>query len=343
MSESKIKVGIIGAGENTVKRHIPGLRALENVEIIGVCNRSEESSSKVARKFNIPKIYGAWQDVVYDKEVDAVVIGTWPYLHAPATLLALEHDKHVLCEARMAMNAGEAHQMLKASQAKPHLVTQVVPSPYTLSLDNAIKRILAEEHIGRPLAIEVRDGGDFLDANAPLHWREDFDRSGLNIMTLGILYECIMRWLGEATSVVAMGRTFVPMRRDENKLLKAVRVPEHLDVIADMACGAQMHIQISKVTGLAGPTEIFIFGDKGTLRIIYGKIYGAQQGAKGFKEIPVPADLESHWRVEEEFINAIRGKESITLTTFADGVKYMEFTEAVTRSMQSGRKISLPL
>ena len=313
------------------------------MRVLGVCNRSQESTAHVAEKFGISKTYRHWQEVIYDEEIDALVIGTWPYLHAPATLLALKQNKHVLCEARMAMNADEAHRMLRAAQAKPHLATQIVPSPLTLAIDKTIKRILAEDHIGRPLAVEVRDGGLFLDAESPLHWRQDFDKSGYNIMSLGILYECIMRWLGEATSVMAMGKTFVSMRHDENRMLKAVRIPEHIDVIADMACGAQMHIQISQATGLAGPTEIFIFGDKGTLRIANGKIYGAQAGASKFNEIPAPPGFEATWRVEEEFINAVRGEEKVKLTTFADGVKYMEFTEAVTRSMQRGEKIGLPL
>ncbi len=343
MNKRQINIGIIGAGENTKKRHIPGLQGIEGVTILGVCNRSVESSAAVAKQFGISKTYRRWQDVIYDPEIDALVIGTWPCLHAPATLLALEHDKHVLCEARMAMNADEAHRMLAASQAKPHLVTQIVPSPFTLHLDRAIQRILAEDHIGRPLAIEVRDGGTFLDTTAPLHWRQDFDKSGYNVMSLGILYECIMRWLGEATAVVAMGKVFAPMRRDESKMLKAVRIPDHLDVIADMACGAQMHMQISQIAGMAAPGEIYIFGDKGTLRISEGNIYGVQKGGKEFLEIPVPPGFESHWRVEEEFIGAVRGEEEIKLTTFETGVKYMEFTEAVTKSMQSGQKISLPL
>jgi hypothetical protein len=42
-------------------------------------------------------------------------------------------------------------------------------------------------------------------------------------------------------------------------------------------------------------------------------------------------------------VNAIRGQEVITHTHFEDGVKYMEFTEAVTRSMVEGRAIALPL
>ena len=47
--------------------------------------------------------------------------------------------------------------------------------------------------------------------------------------------------------------------------------------------------------------------------------------------------------MEEEFVNAIRGKEKVTRTSFEVGVQYMEFTEAVTRSAQTGRAIALPL
>ena len=60
-------------------------------------------------------------------------------------------------------------------------------------------------------------------------------------------------------------------------------------------------------------------------------------------EIAIPASEAGSWRVEEEFVNAMRGQEEITHTHFADGVKYMEFTEAVTRSMQSGSVVALPL
>jgi hypothetical protein len=49
------------------------------------------------------------------------------------------------------------------------------------------------------------------------------------------------------------------------------------------------------------------------------------------------------WQVEREFIDAIRGHRRVTLTTFEDGVRYMEFTEAVARSMASGAAVALPL
>ncbi len=72
-------------------------------------------------------------------------------------------------------------------------------------------------------------------------------------------------------------------------------------------------------------------------------LYGGRRGDASLKEIEIPPEKQGHWRVEEEFINAIGGKEPITHTNFQDGVKYMEFSEAVTRSSQSGKAVNLPL
>ena len=47
--------------------------------------------------------------------------------------------------------------------------------------------------------------------------------------------------------------------------------------------------------------------------------------------------------MEEEFTNAIRGTEQITMVPFETGVHYMEWTEAVIRSAQTGQAIYLPL
>src|SRR5205807_4112700 len=96
MAQKPLRIGLVGAGANTRKRHIPGLRALPDVEIVAVCNRRPSSTAAAAREFGIPRTYEHWQDLVADSDLDAVVIGTWPYLHCPITLAALETDKHVL-------------------------------------------------------------------------------------------------------------------------------------------------------------------------------------------------------------------------------------------------------
>lgn len=343
MSNNPIRVGIIGAGRNTRTKHIPGLQAQEKVEIVGVCNRSQESSQRVADEFGIPQIYSEWQDVIADENVDAVVIGTWPYLHERVSVAALDAGKHVMCEARMAMNFSEARRMLAAAQDHPDLVAQIVPSPMTLRVDKMIQQLIAEGYLGEILAVDVQAGGEFLDVDSPLHWRQDTDLSGMNIMSMGIWYEALMRWVGTASRVMAMGQTFVKMRRNEDGRMKAVRVPEHIDIIGELVCGAQLHMQISTVTGLAGPPRAMLFGSQGTLMFSQNKLMGGQKDDEDLSEVDIPAELQGSWRVEEEFVNAIRGQETITHTSFEDGVKYMAFTEAVHQSLATGAMVPLPI
>jgi predicted dehydrogenase len=344
MVNDTIHVGIVGAGNNTKAKHIPGLQAIHNVQITGVCNRSRASSVGVADEFGIPMVFENWRKLVAAPEIDAVVIGTWPYMHHPVTLAALHAGKHVLCEARMAMNAREAHDMLQASRARPHLIAQVVPSPFSLKVDSTIQRLLAEGFIGDLLAIDVLDGGGFLDRNGPLTWRQDIQLSGLNVMMLGIWYEAVMRWVGEAIQVMAMGKTFVKQRpSNEENRQQAILIPDHVDVIADMACGAQAHFCSTRAAGHIGPSGCSLYGSEGTLRFVGGKLYGGRRADDQLTEMAIPVEAEGRWRVEEEFIHAIRGLEPVTLTTFEDGVRYMEFTEAVFRSRQTGQAIALPL
>ena len=343
MSNETICIGVVGAGANTTKFHIPGLQAIEGVEVISVCNRSYESSKKVADQFNIPTIYEHWSQLIEASDTNAIVIGTWPYTHCAMTLAALHADKHVLCEARMAMNAYQAHAMLDTALARQNLITQIVPAPHTLKVDKTIKRLIAEGYLGDILAIEVKHYGDFIEPDAPLHWRHDIDLSGLNIMTMGIFYEAIMRWVGTASKVMAMGKTFVKMRKDsQTGLQRAVHIPEHLDVLAEMACGAQARFGISNITGLQPAFEFILFGSKGTLKFVDDKLFGGQRSDKSLAEISIPAVEEGGWRVEEEFISAINGNERISHTPFEDGVKYMEFTEAVNLSMREEQAVSLP-
>lgn len=348
MNEQTLRVGIIGAGANTRKMHIPGLQAIAGVEVVSVCNRSRASGEQVAREFGIPRVCETWREVVDDPGVDAVVIGTWPYMHRTLTCAGLEAGKHVLCEARMAMNAAEAHAMLDTARARPDLVAQIVPSPFTLAFDATIQTKIGEGWLGDPLAIDVRHvTGTFPDREAPLTWRQDAGLSGLNVMTMGIWYEALARWVGHAGSVFATTRTVVRQRPVAGATgLAAVGVPDHVDILARMECGAQARMQFSAVLGLAAPTtEIWLYGSEGTLRLDGAgeTLWGGRRGDAALEAIPVPEDARERWRVEEEFVGAIRGQEPVRLTTLEEGVRYMEFTEAVTRSAASGAVVHLPL
>jgi len=341
-----IRIGFIGAGANTRLRHIPGFKAMDGVKLISVSNRSLESSQRIATEHNIPVVYSNWRELVDAEDTNAICIGTWPNMHCTLVLAALENDKHVLTEARMATDATEAHIMLEASKQNPHLVTQIVTGPMTLKIEATVQDMIAQGYLGRPLAINMRiNQNNFIDTEGPHHWRHDRDSSGYNILQMGIWYECLMRLVGPATRVTAMTKVGVSQRLDDAGYLHPISVPDHVDIICEMACGAQANLSFSAITGLASSGEIWLHGSEGTLKIETSgmKLFGGRKGDQVLSEIQITAEKEGLWRVEEEFINAIRGKEKVTHTNFEDGVKYMEFTEAVTRSAQEGKSISLPL
>ena len=344
MTDKPIRVGFVGAGKNTRLHHIPKLKAQPGVELVAVANRSKESGERVAKEFGIARVHEDWREVVRAPDVDAVCIGTWPYMHCAISLAALEHGKHVLCEARMAMDAAEGRRMLEGARRAPQLVAQLVPAPHTLEVDSTLTRLLAEGYVGDVLAVELNAGqGTFVDREAPLHWRQDTALSGLNILNMGIWYEAMMRWLGPARRVMAMSKVSVPRRRDAAGVSQEVKVPDHVDILVTFGSGAVGHLRFSSITALGPANEAWIFGTEGTLRLEADakRVSGGRRGDKELREIPIPAEQRIGWRVEEEFVNAIRGHEKIARTNFEDGVRYMEFTEAVARSVARGQAVDV--
>jgi len=352
--KNTIRIGIVGAGANTRALHIPGFQKIEGVEVVSVANRSIESSQAVASEFSIPNVYDNPYDLIDADDTDAICIGTWPYTHKPFVLAALDANKHVLTEARLAMNASDAHQILYASRLKPNLVTQVVPGPLSYPADQTIIDLVTEDFFGDILSVELtisafgaHEGqpGTFINPDLPFMWRHDRDLNGLNTMLMGVWYEAIERWLGPASSVTAVTRTNVKMRNDPNSGKKrAVAPPDLVEILAEMYSGPVLHMRISEVTGL-GPSAAWIFGSKGTLHydIQHQRVETATKNDTELTVLDIPKEKQAFWRVEAEFVGAIRGEEKVHRHTFEDGVHYMEFTEAVYRSSQSGKTVYLPL
>jgi predicted dehydrogenase len=344
MTDKAIRVGFIGAGANTRKHHIPKLKTQPGVELVAVANRSKESGEKVAREFGIGRVHGSWQEIVNAPDIDAVCIGTWPYMHAEMTIAALGQGKHVLCEARMAMNAAEGRRMLEASRKAPGLIAQLVPAPHTLEVDATIQSLIAEGFLGEVLAVELQAAqGRFVEPDAPIHWRQDITLSGHNILNMGIWYEAMMRWLGPAQRVTAMTKIAVPRRKDAAGGAHEIQVPDHVDILVQFRRGAVGHLRFSSITALAPSPEAWLFGSEGTVRLEADalRLSGGRRGEGALKELPVAPKTRIGWRVEEEFVNAIRGREKISRTGFEDGVRYMEFTDAVTRSATTGQTVEV--
>ena len=150
--QTKLKIGIVGAGTVVKDRHLPALKKIPDVEIVAVCNSSYESSEECCKKY-IPEAtpYGNWAELVGDPDIDIVWIGTPPYLHSTIAISALEAGKHVFTQARMALNLSEAEEMFAASQRNPHLVTMVCPPPQgcagPFSSKSCSRKVISASHI----------------------------------------------------------------------------------------------------------------------------------------------------------------------------------------------------
>jgi predicted dehydrogenase len=345
---SRIRVGIVGAGANTKLRHIPGLRALPDVELAGVVNRTSASTQKSAQEHGIERTYADWQALVNDDELDAVLIGTWPDMHCEITCAALKAGKHVLTEARMARSLDEARMMLEAALAQPDLVTQIVPSPFGLEHHAHVQRLLQDGFLGdlRELVVVGVDAS-FYDAHAPLHWRQDAGISGVNVLTLGIMHETALRWVPAPNRVFAQTAVFESLRpAADGSGPVAATVPDSVQILTQMPGGSRGLYHMSGVN-LHGPTrQIQLYGSRGTIKLLFSdreELYVGQAGDDTLRRVELEPEQRGGWRVEAEFIGAIRGEEQVRFTDFPTGVSYMEFTEAVARSAQENRSLSLPL
>lgn len=347
MTQDLLRVGVVGLGGNTRARHLPGLLRCKNVQIAAVCNRRPASTTAAARDFQIPKTFERWEDLVVDPEIDAVVIGTWPYLHCAVTMAALDAGKHVLCEARMAMNVAEAEQMLAASQRNPQLVSQLVPSPLGLGMHRTMKKLIGSGFLGQLREVAVISTNDGLaDSAAPLHWRQVRELSGVNMLTLGIVHETLLRWAAPPVRVLAQASAFTPQRLDSaTGALRPVGTPDSVQVLATLADGAAVVYHVSGVTRFGPGAQIHFYGSEGTLKVELApkeRILGGRVGDAELREITVSPEELGGWNVEADFVASIRDGRPIEFTDFATGVRYMEFTEAVARSAASGVAVAVP-
>jgi predicted dehydrogenase len=111
-----IKVGIIGVGGIARGAHLPAYQKVPHVEIVAVADVMEEAAQSAAAQFNIPHVFTDFQKMLEMDEMDAVSVCTPNFLHAKASIAALEAGKHVLCEKPLALNAKEGQAMINAAK-----------------------------------------------------------------------------------------------------------------------------------------------------------------------------------------------------------------------------------
>ena len=109
-----MKIAFSGAGY-IINIHAKAAQAQKDVELIAVIEKFSDKSAALAQKFKIKNQYHTVAELLKAGSVDALVIGTPNFLHAPQAIAALQAGVHVMVEKPMAMNAREAEKMLESS------------------------------------------------------------------------------------------------------------------------------------------------------------------------------------------------------------------------------------
>src|SRR5271154_4435884 len=108
--QKKVRWGVLGTASIAVRRAIPGMQRGEWCEVAAIASRDKCKAEDAARKFGISKAYGSYDELLADKEIEAIYIPLPNDLHVRWAMKAAEAGKHVLCEKPISTTVADARK-----------------------------------------------------------------------------------------------------------------------------------------------------------------------------------------------------------------------------------------
>ncbi len=112
----KVRWGVVGAAKIATQKVIPAMQRGAHCEIAAIASRDLTKAQDTARKLNIPKAYGSYEELLRDPDIDAIYNPLPNHLHVPVTAQAAEAGKHILCEKPLGLNAEDARKLIEVRQ-----------------------------------------------------------------------------------------------------------------------------------------------------------------------------------------------------------------------------------
>ncbi len=109
----KIRWGILGDAGIARNYVIPGMQVGKYSKVVAIASRDIKKSKKTAANMGIEKAYGSYEELLADKEIDAVYIPLPNHLHVEWSIKAMEAGKHVLCEKPFALSTDDVKRAIK--------------------------------------------------------------------------------------------------------------------------------------------------------------------------------------------------------------------------------------
>lgn len=220
MVKPGLRGGIVGCGAVITTTHMPGWRALKDVEIVAVCDPREEAAVQASRHWGIPRTYGNLSQMLSSEKLDFVDICSPPLTHCQLAIQAMEAGLSVLVEKPMATTVSEANKIVSVS--KEHGIKLCTVHNYLFSpVIQRAKSLVDAGAIGELLAMEIHSLNERRGLNRRDHWYHNLPRGILNEHAPHPVY-LLLAFLGNVRSVRAVARkcsSFTWVAADELKVL----------------------------------------------------------------------------------------------------------------------------
>jgi predicted dehydrogenase len=109
---TKVRWGVLSTAAIGIKKVIPAMQQGEWTHVTAIASRDRARAEESARSLGIEKVYGSYEDLLADPEIDVIYNPLPNHLHVPWTIKAAEAGKHVLCEKPLSLTVAEARTLL---------------------------------------------------------------------------------------------------------------------------------------------------------------------------------------------------------------------------------------
>lgn len=340
-----IKIGVIGCGQIARHRHIPEYAANKDVELVAFCDIDQEKARTLAAKYGGKKVFTDYQELLAQKEVQAVSICTSNYLHAPITIAAAEAGKHILVEKPMATSLKEADAMIQAA-ARNKVFLMVAHNQRLAPMHQIAKKIIDSGMMGRVYSVRTSFGHAGPENWSPTgKWFFKKTEAFAGAMAdLGVHKADLMRWL--------LGKEVVEVGAFVTRLEKQGDVDDNAVCILKFADGAIGTLTASWTFKPQEDNSTIIYCEKGTLKLaaepgrpVVAYLSEPGRGEMVF-EVPKLQTNEEGGQftsgVIDTFLECIRNDHPPAISG-EEGKKALEIVLAAFRSAETGQIVKLPL
>ncbi len=344
---SKIRIGMVGAGNIAQNAHLPVYMKRDDVELVAVCDINEERARSVKEKFGFQQVFTSAEEMMACAKIDAVDICVWNGSHAPVAVAAAKAGRAIMCEKPMAVSLAAALEMEKAVKAAGVLFMMAMPNRFRpdVALFNEMRLAGKFGDIYYAKTACVRRRG------TPLGWFTDTKKSGGGpVIDIGV--HCIDRtWymMGcpRPVRVSAMTHNLIGDYKTKgvsrwvalDSDVTAFDTEDSAEGVIHFENGAAMIFEVSWALNCPPSDYSVVCGAKAGASLDPFTIYGEDQGYLTDNQPTLPRPDNFYWEIDH-FIDCFRtGKTPIA--TLEHGVNVQKMLQGIYDSAKAKKEVSL--